>query len=104
MLYMFQCLHCNQGLVLIYDSTKINAHESTILPHQRADYNTKELRVIYPDTIDYIPDNMLEPLGKSVQINAFVEADSAGETTTRRSQTGILVYLNMAPVTWVSKR
>ena len=59
---------------------------------------------MYPDAIDYIPDNMPKALGKSVQINAFVDADLAGETTTRHSQTGILIYLNMAPVIWISKR
>ena len=103
MLHMFQCLYCNQGLDLIYDSTKINVRELTVLPHQRADYKTKELGVMYPDATDYIPDNMSEALGKRVQINAFVDAYLAGETTTRRSQTGILIYLNMAPVIWTSK-
>ena len=98
MLHMFQYLHCNQGLDLVYDSTKINLRESTILPQQRADHKAKELRALYPDAVDYIPPNMLEALGTSVQINAFVDADLAGETTTRCSQTGILIYVNMAPI------
>ena len=104
MLHMFQYLHCNQGLDLVYDSTKINLRESTILPQQRADHKAKELRALYPDAVDYIPPNMLEALGTSVQINAFVDADLAGETTTRCSQTGILIYMNMAPIIWISKR
>ena len=45
-----------------------------------------------------------EPLGKSVQLNSFVDADLAGELTTRRSQTGLIVYANMAPIVWLSKR
>ena len=33
-----------------------------------------------------------------------MDADLAGELTTRRSQTGILVFGNMAPLIWYSKR
>ena len=62
------------------------------------------MRLMYPDAIDYLPPNRLPPLGKSVQINAFVDADHAGESTTRRSQTGIIIYINMAPIMWYSKR
>ena len=49
MLHLFQYLHCNQGLDLVYDSTKINIRESTILPHQRADHKAKELRALYQE-------------------------------------------------------
>lgn len=104
MLHMFQYLHCHQGMDLVFDPTMINVKESTILQHQRAEYKAKELRNLYPDAIDYCPLNAPKPLGQGVQINAFVDADLAGEYTTRRSQTGILIYLNMAPIMWISKR
>lgn len=104
MLHMFQYLHCNQGMDLIYDPTKINVNENTILPHLQATHKAQELKALYPDAIDFVPTNAPEPLGQSVQINAFVDADLAGELTTRRSQTGILIYVNMAPIIWVSKR
>ena len=35
---------------------------------------------------------------KNVQIDAFVDAIHAGNLVTRRSQTGILIYYNMAPI------
>jgi hypothetical protein len=38
-----------------------------------------------------------------VQINGFVDADHAGNRVTRRSHTGILLYLNCAPIIWFSK-
>jgi hypothetical protein len=38
-----------------------------------------------------------------VQFNVFVDADHAGNWMTRRSQTGILLYLNKAPIIWYSK-
>ncbi|GFH48973.1 Blackbeard [Chaetoceros tenuissimus] len=34
----------------------------------------------------------------------FVDSDHAGDKVTRRSQTGILLYLNSAPIIWYSKR
>ena len=39
-----------------------------------------------------------------MQINAFVDAYLAGEVTTRRSRTGILIFLNMSPTVWYFKR
>ena len=62
------------------------------------------MKKLYPDSIDYLPPNAPKPLGASIQINAFVDSDLAGEQTTRRSQTGILIYCNMAPIIWFSKR
>ena len=47
---------------------------------------------------------MPKPLGKAVNINVFVDADHAGNQVTRRSHTGIIMYCNLAPVTWYSKR
>jgi hypothetical protein len=36
-------------------------------------------------------------------MNAFVDADHAGNRVTRRSHTGILIYLCSAPIVWYSK-
>ena len=47
---------------------------------------------------------MPEPLGESVQINTFVDADHAGDKLTRRSQTGILIFCNMTLINWSSKK
>jgi hypothetical protein len=47
---------------------------------------------------------MPEPLGKSVQMTTFVDSDHAGDKVTRRSRTGVLVFLNRAPVVWFSKK
>ena len=44
------------------------------------------------------------PRGKSVSTHCFVDADHAGNKITRRSQTGILLFVNRAPITWYSKR
>eukprot|EP00978_Attheya_sp_CCMP212_P035677 scaffold156772_cov26-Attheya_sp.AAC.1 len=58
----------------------------------------------YPDAKEDIPHNMPEPRGNKVPRNCFVDADHAGNQVTRRSHTGILIFLNCAPVSWFSKK
>ena len=47
-----------------------------------------------------LPPNMPEPRGTGFVVRAKVDADHASNTTTRRSRTGFIVYLNSAPVYW----
>jgi hypothetical protein len=47
---------------------------------------------------------LLFPLGKEVDLRLFVDSDHAGEQFTRRSRTGFVIYLNMAPIVWFSRR
>ena len=57
-----------------------------------------------PDAEDTVPHNMPEPRGKAVDITCFVDADHAGNKVTRRSHTGIIIFVNQAPILWYSKR
>ena len=59
---------------------------------------------LYPDAQEEFPPNAPKPRGKPVQINCFVDSDHAGDRITRRSHTGIILYLNTAPITWYSKK
>ena len=47
---------------------------------------------------------MPPPRGESVSTHCFVDSDHAGNTVTRRSQTGLLLFVNRAPIVWYSKR
>ena len=51
-----------------------------------------------------IPPNVPESLGKPVVISVYVDADHAGDESNRRSHTGVVVYLNSAPIVWYSKK
>ena len=51
-----------------------------------------------------LPPNMPEPQGTGFVMRAKVDADHASDTTTRRSRTGFIVYLNSAPAYWMSKK
>lgn len=58
----------------------------------------------YRDAKEAIPPNMPEARGHDVIVSCFVDANHAGNTKDRRSQTGVLIFLNKAPVHWYSKR
>jgi hypothetical protein len=58
----------------------------------------------YPGAREAIPPNAPEARGKSVVTSCFVDADHAGCKATRRSHTGVLIYVNKAPIIWYSKR
>ena len=69
-------------------------------PRRRAEFMTE----LYPDACQMLPPDMPEPLGQSVNVTCFVDADHAGNKVTRRSHTGIIIFVNSAPIIWYSKR
>jgi len=58
----------------------------------------------YPYAKEEIPFDAPEPRGKAVQSLTFCDSDHAGDKVTRRSRTGILLFVNRALVNWFSKK
>ena len=58
----------------------------------------------YPDAEEDLPPNMPKPLGKMASISVMVDADHARDKVTRRSVTGIVLFVNNTPMIWVTKR
>ena len=58
----------------------------------------------YGDIEEELPPNMPEPRGRPVTISCFVDANHAGNSVTRRSHTGILIFVQNSPILWFSKR
>jgi hypothetical protein len=58
----------------------------------------------YGDVREAIPPNAPRPLGKPLEVRCYVDADHAGDKITRRSRTGILIFLNSAPIVWFTKK
>jgi hypothetical protein len=69
----------------------------------QVNFNDSDWKEFYGDVKEPIPPNAPPPRGHPVQINAFVDADHAGNKITQRSHTGILIYLNCSPTIWYSK-
>jgi hypothetical protein len=81
---------------LVFDDTKPQYDESRFV---RPDWSKN-----YPGAAEAIPPNMPEPRGRPVEMTCYVDADHAGCHATRRSQTGIIIYVQSAPILWYSKR
>ena len=58
----------------------------------------------YGDVAEELPPKMPTPLGNSVTMSAFVDANHAGNVVTRRSHTGIIIFVQNAPIIFYSKR
>ena len=58
----------------------------------------------YPDAQEVLPPDMPKARGRAVQMTCFVDADHAGCRKTRRSHTGVIIFINRAPILWFSKR
>ena len=70
----------------------------------QTDLKIKHMKAMYPDAEEDLPPNDPLPRGNGIQVNCFVDSDHAGDRITRRSQTGIIIYCNSAPIVWYSKR
>ena len=102
-LHIFKYLDIHRESFLSFDPTRL------CLDEPANGFNTNaakaaEMRSFYPDVAEALPPNAPEPRGEPVQINCFVDADHAGNQVTCRSHTGIIIFLNMAPILWFSKR
>ena len=58
----------------------------------------------YRDAKEAIPGDMPMPRGNPMSTHCFVDASHGSDMSTRRSQTGILIFCNRAPIIWYSKR
>ena len=69
-----------------------------------ANYDT--WKEFYPDAEEMTPglDERPEPKGPKVRITVYKDADHAHDVVTRRSVTGVILFLNNTPVKWVTKR
>ena len=58
----------------------------------------------YGDVEEELPPRIPEPQGSPVIISAFVDADHAGNFVARCSHTGIIIFVQNAPIKWFLKR
>ena len=77
-------------------------HKYPIIDQSR--FVASEWTDFYRHSVEPIPDQIPEPLGEPVEIHCFVDSSHASDITTCKSQTGILIFLNCAPIFWYSKK
>jgi hypothetical protein len=94
----------------IFAYLKLNPKKTIAFDPRHPIYNTNNFpppadwQDFYRDAAEIIPDDAPPPRGRMVSMHCFVDADHASNRVTRRSQTGILVFLKRAPIAWHSKR
>ncbi len=93
--HIFGYLKRNKRATIVFDASHVAWNEASFEKHDWTDF--------YKGAEEKLPPNAPPPRGQPVQINCFVDADHAGNQVTRRSQTGILIFLNRSPITWFSK-
>ena len=84
-----------------HDRSKVVLDPSYV---EHVEQPTPEWTGFYADAKEFLPPDMPEPLGKPVQVTGFLDSDHASDQVTRRSRTGILIFLNRAPTVWISRR
>jgi len=93
--HIFGYLKRNKRATIVFDESYVEWDEGSFEEHDWTDF--------YKGVQEKVPPNAPSPRGLPVQINCFVDADHAGNRVTRRSHTGILIFLNRAPIIWYSK-
>ena len=101
--HLEQALHCfaylknyNRSKMIVDDSSP-NFDNTSFFKHGLWEE-------YYPDANEPIPSNAPEARGNPVTTSCFVDADHAGCKVTRRSHTGIFIFVNRAPIVFFSKR
>ena len=94
--HIFGYLKCHKKMRLLFDPAYPNINEKWFKRYDWQDF--------YRDAKEAIPTNMPEARGREAIISRFVDANHAGNVVNRRSQTGILICIDKAPILWYSKR
>ena len=71
---------------LAYDSKTPEVDKSTF-------NNNADWKDLYDDAEEELPPKMPDPRGNGVKISAFVDANHAGNVVTRRSNSGIIIFV-----------
>jgi len=95
--HIFGYLKKHHNAEMIFDPTEPDIDESKFV---RQDWS----HTVYGDVKEELPPKMPSPRGSSMKMRVFVDSDHAGESLTRRSRTGFIVFLNNAPIYWMSKK
>lgn len=97
--HIFAYLKHHYNAKKVYDPSNpvINYSES-----ERKDWTTSEFGHVVGDEI--IPTYRPQPRGLGFTIRAKDDTDHGGDMVTRRSRKSFLVYLNLVPIHWLSKK
>ena len=97
-IFKFLDIHKENELAFCPDESPLN------LDYDAIKEQTDFMKKAYLDTVEDLPSNAPGLRGKPLSMHVFVDSNHASDKVIRRSQTGILLYLNSVPIIWYSKR
>ena len=95
-LHIVGYLKQRKKMKLMFDSSVPSVDEKWFQKYEWFDF--------YRDAKEAIPPNMPEARGLPITISTFVDSNLAGNVKDRRSQSGVLIFINKSPIHWYSKR
>ena len=96
--HIFTYLKKHHNTELVFDPTVPDIKRSDF---QRRDWTTSEVAFVGKESL---PSNRPPERGLGFVMVAYVDADHATDSVTRRSRTGFIIYLNKSPIYWMSKK
>ena len=96
--HIFAFLKSHHNAEVVYDPSEPIIDESLFT---RKDWSASEMSGMQGEEL---PPNAPRPRGIGFIMRAYVDADHASETVTRKSRTGFVVFLNNSPIHTVSKK
>jgi hypothetical protein len=95
--HMFAFLKVKHNGVMVFDPTE---PDLDISQFPVEDWSASA----YGECKEELPPNAPKSRGLGFTMRSFVDSDHAGDTITRRSRTGFIIFLNSAPIYWYSKK
>ena len=89
-IFMFSYLKTHHNSRLVLDTTYPDINMD--------DFEHCNWKQFYGDVKELIPNDVPRSIGKEFIMQAFVDADFAGDNLIRRSRAGFLIMLNNAPL------
>lgn len=97
--HIFAYLKKHRKTSIVFDSRGVKLEKQAFV-----DVPMDSWREIYGEVAEELPPKTPKPLSNAVDITCFVDADHAGNVVTRQSHTGILIFVQNAPILWYSKK
>ena len=94
--HIFVYLNKHHNSALVFDPSYPDVNIDTFPKHDWTKF--------YGDVKEAMPPDISKPLGKEVVMRCYVNANHAGQKLTRRSCSGFIIFLQMVPIYYCSKR
>lgn len=94
--HIFAYLKAHDRSTMVFEDTMPVFDEDKFMQHDWSEH--------YPDAKEAVPHYAPDPLGNPVIMLCFADADHAGCRVTRRSHTGVLIFVNRSSIMWYLNR